>query len=258
MDWPSNTPDRDLDRNRVRVAAWCTCFCPGLRRSSQRWIASALTGTPGGQPSTVAPSAGPWLSPHVVTRKRWPKVLKDMGPRLSFRFPGLSPPARNAKPCSPLVVRRFAGIGLATPRGGRTWPEMRSAMREPVEPEPVRTGGGKVSGRATQMHGQVSASLRPSQWRSEHETHHTCSGIDLGFGRCLRADPPCSRSIPMTVSIPRMGPGAGPAVRGPRSRKPAAAICNSWARATARRFCRASGWRGRGPRRTLSSASTRT
>ena len=28
---------------------------------------------PGGQPSTIAPIAGPWLSPQVVTRKRWPK-----------------------------------------------------------------------------------------------------------------------------------------------------------------------------------------
>src|SRR5215510_3801794 len=33
----------------------------------------------GGQPSTTQPIAGPWLSPKVVTRKSWPKVLKDMG-----------------------------------------------------------------------------------------------------------------------------------------------------------------------------------
>ena len=33
---------------------------------------------PGGQPSTTQPSAGPWLSPQVVTRKRWPNVLCDM------------------------------------------------------------------------------------------------------------------------------------------------------------------------------------
>ena len=29
----------------------------------------------GGQPSTTQPIAGPWLSPQVVTRNRWPKVL---------------------------------------------------------------------------------------------------------------------------------------------------------------------------------------
>src|SRR5437867_1395549 len=34
---------------------------------------------PAGQPSTTQPIAGPWLSPKVVTRKRWPKVLNDMG-----------------------------------------------------------------------------------------------------------------------------------------------------------------------------------
>src|SRR5262245_46392976 len=32
----------------------------------------------GGQPSTTQPIAGPWLSPKVVTRNRWPNVLNDM------------------------------------------------------------------------------------------------------------------------------------------------------------------------------------
>ena len=34
---------------------------------------------PGGQPSMTQPIAGPWLSPQVVTRNRWPNVLCDMG-----------------------------------------------------------------------------------------------------------------------------------------------------------------------------------
>ncbi len=34
-------------------------------------------GSPGGHPSTTHPIAGPWLSPNVVTRKTWPKVLWD-------------------------------------------------------------------------------------------------------------------------------------------------------------------------------------
>src|ERR1700758_649355 len=37
----------------------------------------------GGQPSTTQPSAGPWLSPQVVTRNRWPKVLCDMAALLA-------------------------------------------------------------------------------------------------------------------------------------------------------------------------------
>ena len=60
----------------------------------------------GGQPSTTQPSAGPWLSPQVVTRNRWPKVLCDMpGPRV-FRacaFVGrqagrVKPPGLEARP----------------------------------------------------------------------------------------------------------------------------------------------------------------
>ena len=43
------------------------------------YIRAASIATPGGQPSTVAPNAGPWLSPHVVNRNRCPKLLIDMG-----------------------------------------------------------------------------------------------------------------------------------------------------------------------------------
>ena len=38
------------------------------------------SGISGGQPSTTQPIATPWLSPKVVTRNIWPKVLKDMAP----------------------------------------------------------------------------------------------------------------------------------------------------------------------------------
>src|SRR6056297_1416978 len=77
VDCPSNTPDRISTVSGSR--RWVVyLFCPGLRRSNQCWIASAVTGMPGGTPSTVAPRAGPWLSPHVVTRKRWPKLFTDI------------------------------------------------------------------------------------------------------------------------------------------------------------------------------------
>jgi hypothetical protein len=42
------------------------------------WMSASLSGMRGGQPSTTQPIAGPWLSPKVVTRNRWPKVLNDM------------------------------------------------------------------------------------------------------------------------------------------------------------------------------------
>jgi len=37
-----------------------------------------VSGNPGGQPSTMHPMAGPWLSPKVVTVNSFPKVLPDM------------------------------------------------------------------------------------------------------------------------------------------------------------------------------------
>src|ERR1700730_15567573 len=52
---------------------------PGRRFSRKAWMSPSSSGIKGGQPSTTQPIAGPWLSPKVVTRKRWPKVLWDMG-----------------------------------------------------------------------------------------------------------------------------------------------------------------------------------
>ena len=43
-----------------------------------RWMSASVSARPGGQPSTMAPMAGPWLSPKVVTRNRWPKLLCDI------------------------------------------------------------------------------------------------------------------------------------------------------------------------------------
>src|SRR5437868_6797256 len=41
-------------------------------------MSASVRGMPGGQPSTTQPIAGPWLSPKVVTRNRWPNVLCDI------------------------------------------------------------------------------------------------------------------------------------------------------------------------------------
>src|SRR5271168_5071781 len=38
----------------------------------------SVSGMRGGQPSTTQPIAGPWLSPKVVTRNKWPNVLCDI------------------------------------------------------------------------------------------------------------------------------------------------------------------------------------
>ena len=42
-------------------------------------MSASDSGMRGGQPSTTQPIAGPWLSPQVVTRNRWPKLLCDIG-----------------------------------------------------------------------------------------------------------------------------------------------------------------------------------
>ena len=75
---PSNTPDR------MRTSSGsCRCVVkrdwPGRRRSSQGWMSASDSAMRGGQPSTTQPIAGPWLSPQVVTRNRWPKLLWDTG-----------------------------------------------------------------------------------------------------------------------------------------------------------------------------------
>src|SRR6478672_282302 len=41
-------------------------------------MSAGSSGISGGQPSTTQPIATPWLSPKVVTRNMWPKVLKDI------------------------------------------------------------------------------------------------------------------------------------------------------------------------------------
>src|SRR5271169_2701668 len=74
---PSNTPDR----MRTSSGSWRWVVkrdWPGRRRSSQGWMSASDSGMRGGQPSTTQPIAGPWLSPQVVTRNRWPKLLWDM------------------------------------------------------------------------------------------------------------------------------------------------------------------------------------
>src|SRR5215470_11570140 len=73
----TNTPERIFtasgSRRWVVKRDW-----PGRRRSSSRWMSSAVSGMRGGQPSTTQPIAGPWLSPKLVKRNMWPKVLNDM------------------------------------------------------------------------------------------------------------------------------------------------------------------------------------
>src|SRR5450755_1969533 len=71
---PSNTPDKMRTVSGSR--RWLVyCEVPGRRRSTSACKSASLSSKPGGQPSTTQPSAGPWLSPKLVTVKTRPKVL---------------------------------------------------------------------------------------------------------------------------------------------------------------------------------------
>ena len=73
----SKVPDRMRTVSLLRL--WVTKrLPPGFRWSSQGWMSASVRGIREGQPSMTQPMAGPWLSPQVVTRNRWPKLLWDM------------------------------------------------------------------------------------------------------------------------------------------------------------------------------------
>src|ERR1700693_1101935 len=74
---PSNTPDRIFTRSVSR--RWLTkCEVPVRRRSTSACTSASQSARPGGQPSTMHPMDGPWLSPKVVTAKSLPMVLPGM------------------------------------------------------------------------------------------------------------------------------------------------------------------------------------
>src|ERR1019366_8224749 len=73
-------------------------------------MSASVSGMRGGQPSTTQPIAGPWLSPKVVTRKRWPKVLWDMAPDSGASY------GHAARPSNP---RRSAAARKSAPQGGQ-------------------------------------------------------------------------------------------------------------------------------------------
>src|SRR3954447_5044921 len=74
---PSNTPERM--RTASGSLRWLTkCEVPVRRRFTSPCRSLSDSSSPGGQPSTMQPSAGPWLSPKVVTVKSLPIELPDI------------------------------------------------------------------------------------------------------------------------------------------------------------------------------------
>src|SRR6185503_21296839 len=74
---PSKTPDRIFTTSPS--LRWLTnCDVPVRRRSTSACRSASPSSRPGGQPSTMQPSAGPWLSPKVVTVNNLPIELPDI------------------------------------------------------------------------------------------------------------------------------------------------------------------------------------
>ena len=74
---PLKTPERILIRSSS-FRGVVTELCPGLRLSSSFWMSSSETGMPEGRPSSIAPTACPWLSPNVVTRISSPREFGEV------------------------------------------------------------------------------------------------------------------------------------------------------------------------------------
>src|ERR1700738_957230 len=76
---PSNTPDKMRTVSGSR--RWLVyCEVPGRRRSTSACKSASARGKPGGHPSTPQPSAGPWLSPKLVTVNMRPNVFPATHP----------------------------------------------------------------------------------------------------------------------------------------------------------------------------------
>ena len=74
---PSKTPDIILTLSASFLAV-VKRDLPGRRLSRSTCKSSSHNSIPGGQPSIIAPSPKPWLSPNEVTVNNFPKVLPDM------------------------------------------------------------------------------------------------------------------------------------------------------------------------------------
>src|SRR3954468_17679618 len=106
---PWYTPDRICTvSDSWRCVTWREV--PGRRRSSSGWMSASDSASPGGQPSTTQPIAGPWLSPKFATRKRWPKVLTDIARSVCGRSARARPSVRRRGPV--VLDRPVADVGL--------------------------------------------------------------------------------------------------------------------------------------------------
>src|SRR5487761_2249625 len=80
-------------------------------------MSASVSGMRGGQPSTTQPIAAPWLSPKLVNRNIWPKVLNDIGFLLARCW--YSGPSRRSNQPSAPVLPAARPLGAAFTFGHR-------------------------------------------------------------------------------------------------------------------------------------------
>ena len=115
-------------------------------------MSASSIGMPGGQPSTTQPIAGPWLSPQVVMRNRWPKLLCDMQ-FFSAPVPTLSLPAGTL----PLPLKGGRSARPSAPGGGQ------ALETTPSPTLPLAGREGVTYSFATEMSG-ASSFFMPTTW----------------------------------------------------------------------------------------------
>lgn len=76
---PCSVPERMVTRS-VSARGVVSRLWPGRRRVSCGWMSASARRSPGGQPSTIAPTPRQCDSPNVVTRKSVPNELPAMAP----------------------------------------------------------------------------------------------------------------------------------------------------------------------------------
>ena len=117
---------------------------------------------PGGQPSTTQPIAGPWLSPQVVMRNRWPKLLCDMQ-FFSAPVPYFVITGRHPATNSPVDRPAHAGASTSSQRCARKVVDGAEQARLPSTTPDCRPLRGVPYSFATEMSG-ASSFFMPTTW----------------------------------------------------------------------------------------------
>src|SRR4030095_5431409 len=131
-------------------------------------MSASDSGMRGGTPSTTQPMAGPWLSPQVVKRNRWPKLLNDISALRIEPLQELGDLGRRFGPeHADDVIAAVDVVDLAGPAGG--------PPAQKIEPGTAHLVSGDVA-----LQGRVQ--LVPSEDIPEIADARCCQRLDRAGG----------------------------------------------------------------------------